>query len=435
MIPKKMGRLLLVFSLVFSVLPAAWAKAAQSDYAGHWAEETIDKWLKEGLVSGFPDGTFRPNEGVTRAQIAVLVNAAFGFAEEAEIAYDDVPPGAWYARDIAIAVKAGYLRGYSELEMRPEQPITRQEAATVLARLLDLPPDESAADVYKDPIPDWSKGSVGALTKAGFMQGYPDGTFQPNRNVTRAEALVILDRVRSRLTTVFDQAGVFGPATGTETIQGNVVVAAADVTLRNMVITGNLTIAESVGDGDVLLNGVTVEGTTTIRGGGEESIHIVDSRLAAVEVNKAEGAVRIVVSGNSSVATMTVQSGAKIETFELTGEGVVNLVIEAPEGSEIVLNGDFEAITIAGENVVVEVTENTTVKELTVEKAAEVKGRGKIEKAVVRASGVVFEQAPETIETAPEVEAPSLRRLRRPSRRSPSLRRRRLRRPPFPFPA
>lgn len=404
--PRKLGGLLLALSLVFSLLPASWVQAAEPDYAGHWAEETIDKWLKEGLVSGFPDGTFRPNEGVTRAQIAVLVNAAFGFAEQTEIAFDDVPPGAWYARDIAIAVQAGYLKGYSGREMRPEQPITRQEAATVLARLLNLPADEGAADTYKDPIPEWSKGSVGAVTKAGFMQGYPDGTFQPRRTVTRAEALVILDRVRSRLATVFDQAGVYGPETGTETVQGNVVIASADVTLRNMAITGDLTIAESVGDGDVFLNGITVEGTTTILGGGEDSIHIVNSRLASVAVNKADGAVRIVVSGNSSVATVTVQSGAKIETFELTGEGVGSLVIEAPEGSEIVLDGEFEAVTIASENVVVEVSENTVVKELKVEQPAEVKGQGKIEKAVVQASGVVFEQAPEAIETAPEVEAP-----------------------------
>jgi len=417
--PGKFGRLLLVLSLVFSLMPAVFARAAESDYAGHWAEETIDKWLKEGLISGFPDGTFRPDEGVTRAQIAVLVNAAFGFVDAAEIAYDDVPPGAWYARDVAAAVQAGYLKGYSEHEMRPEQPVTRQEAATVLARLLSLPADEEAADAYKDAIPEWSKGSVGAVTKAGFMQGYPDGTFQPKRTVTRAEALVILDRVRSRLATVFDQAGVYGPETGTETVQGHVVVTAADVTLRNLVITGDLTIAESVGDGDVFLNGVTVEGTTTILGGGEESIHIVNSHLASIAVNKADGAVRIVISGHSSVATVTIRSGAKIETFELTGEGVTNLVIEAPEGSEIVLDGEFEAVTIASENVVVEVTDNTTVKEMTLEKAAEVKGRGKIEKAVVQASGVVFEQPPETIETAPRVEAPDIAPPRPPQPAAP----------------
>jgi len=260
MLAKKMVRLLLALTLVFSVLPAAWAQAEQSDHSGHWAAEIIDKWLEEGLVSGFPDGTFRPNEGVTRAQIARLVNTVFGFGEAAEIAYDDVPSNAWYAKDIAIAVKAGYLKGYSERVMRPEQPITRQEAATVLARLLNLPPDESAADVYKDPTPAWSKGSVGAVTKAGLLQGYPDGTFRPSRIVSRAEALVILDRVMDRLAVLFDKAGVYGPATGTETISGNVVVTAADVTLRNMVITGDLTIAESVGDGDVYLNGVTVEG-------------------------------------------------------------------------------------------------------------------------------------------------------------------------------
>jgi hypothetical protein len=360
-------------------------------------------WRKD---CGFPDGTFRPNESVTRAQAARLVNTAFGFAEAAEIAYDDVPSNAWYAKDIAIAVKAGYLKGYSEREMRPEQPITRQEAAMVLARLLNLSPDESAAEAYKDPIPAWSKGSVGAVTKAGFMQGYPDGTFRPTQIVSRAEAVVILDRVMDRLAVLFDKAGVYGPATGTETISGNVVVASADVTLRNMIITGDLTIAESVGDGDVYLNGVTVEGRTIILGGGEDSIHIQNSRLAVVEVNKADGPVRIVVSGNSSVATVTVQSGAKIETFELTGEGVANLVIEAPEGTEIVLDGEFANVTIASENVMVEVTENTTIKEMMLEKAAEVKGQGKIEKAVVQASGVVFEQPPEIIETAPEVEAP-----------------------------
>lgn len=408
MFVKRTACLLLACFLLFSGLPAVLARAEPPEHAGHWAGETIDKWLAEGLIQGFPDGTFRPDESVTRSQFARLVNAVFGFTAEAELAYDDVPQDAWYVRDLAIAVQAGYLKGYAERELRPEQAMTRQEVAVVLARLLNLVPDEAAADGYADVIPAWSKGSVGAVTKAGYMSGYPDQTFRPARIMTRAEAVTILDRILNSLVTTFDAAGTYGPETGTRTIRGHVVVKADHVTLRNMVITGNLTIAESVGDGEVTLDGVTVQGTTAILGGGENSIHIQDSRLGEVDVNRADGPVRIVISGHSSVATVTVHSGATIETSGLKGDGLANLVIAAPEGTEIVLDGTFNHVTIASEHVIVEVTANSTVKEMTLEKAAEVKGQGKIEKAVVKASGVKFERAPVTIETSPGVVQPAI---------------------------
>ena len=75
-------------------------------------------------------------------------------------------------------------------------------------------------------------------------------------------------------TVVYDKAGNFGPDVGVETIEGNVIVKAQDVVLNNLVIKGNLTIAEEVGDGDVTLNNITVNGETYIRGGGKDSIHI-----------------------------------------------------------------------------------------------------------------------------------------------------------------
>src|SRR5690606_27264528 len=96
-------------------------------------------------------------------------------------------------------------------------------------------------------------------------------------------------------------AGIYGPATGTETVQGNVTISSPDVTLRNTVIEGDLILGEGIGEGEVYLHGVTVKGQTIVNGGGTESIYFTDSVLATVIVNKNTGAVRIVAKGSTQV--------------------------------------------------------------------------------------------------------------------------------------
>ena len=221
------------------------------------------------------------------------------------------------------------------------------EAAAILARITGLSANEGAAYKFSDQaqIPQWSRGVVGAVAQSSLMVGYPDGSFMPAKEITRAEAIAALNKARNILTT-FDKAGTYGHASATQTYSGNVVVMVPGVTLQNMVIKGNLILDKGIGEGDVTLNNVTVEGDTFVRGGGANSIHINGGQYKNIFIEKQDGRVRIVATN---------------------AEGV-RVVMEAPDikGNEVILEGDFESVVVNTPEVKVTVQGETTIKNLEV---------------------------------------------------------------------
>ena len=143
--------LLLAICLLLGLSGLAYA-AGFSDIKGHWAENQINKWAGKGLAAGYQYGTFRPDNEVTRAEFVALTNRAFGIAKTgAETYFTDVEPGKWYYEDVAAAKTAGYIAGYPDGTFGPDQTITRQEVASILARLLKLEPStEGIASFAED---------------------------------------------------------------------------------------------------------------------------------------------------------------------------------------------------------------------------------------------------------------------------------------------
>lgn len=174
-------------------LPAVPALAATNDISGHWAEQVLTEWQEKGLLKGYADGSVKPNNSITRAEFITLINNAKGITEEQSISFTDVRPNDWFYS--AVARAAGYTKGYEDNTFRPNQTITRAEAAVMLANVAGLSQNEAGADGFSDAIPTWAKGSVGAVVAAGLMRGYPDGSFGANIPTTRAEAVSALDRV------------------------------------------------------------------------------------------------------------------------------------------------------------------------------------------------------------------------------------------------
>lgn len=364
-----------------------------------------------------------PGQPMTRAEFMRLINLSFGFTESAFISFADVKPGDWFASDVAIAAKAGYISGYEDGTMQPNAPINRQEAAAIGARLLKLPlPEAPDLSRFADAgdIPDWSKPSIAAVVAAGYMIGYPDRTFKPGAAITRAEAVVMLDSAVSAQPTVFDAAGTYGPEDGSRTIVGDASIQATGVTLRNTVVTGKLVVAESVGEGDVILRNVAIQGELIVRGGGENSVVLENVTAPKLIVDKIGNKVRIVASGTTSIQAVGLASGAKLQTENLTGTGFgeVGTSTEWPADAEIVLEGDFESIEITVPNVRVRLVSGTvqtvivdkraesasirldplaTIHTLTLDAKTNVTGQGTIQTANVNASGSTFDKSPVTI--------------------------------------
>src|SRR5665648_762632 len=191
---KKRVAILTVLCMMLTLAPSPAFATTVSDISGHWAQTTIQSWVDNGLIKGYPDGTFKPDNNITRAEFITLVNRAFEYTNTAPISFTDVNQNAWYASAIGVAVEAGYISGYPDGTMKPENPISREEAATIIMRIKNLVANPAAVSVYTDASSiTWGKGEVGAVTAAKIMQGYPDGSFMPRGLITRAETVIALD--------------------------------------------------------------------------------------------------------------------------------------------------------------------------------------------------------------------------------------------------
>lgn len=416
--PKRIWVFLLIAIMIVSGLPISGHLAsaqAGSDIAGHWAESTLTEWINSGDITGYEDGSFRPDANITRAEWMHIVNGLFGFKTGRDAHYSDVPENAWFKQDVEFALEAGYISGYSDGTIKPNQPVSRQEAAAMLSHLGQLPAESSAVKNFKDPIPAWSQGSVGAVIAAGWMNGYPDQTFGPKQYLSRAEAVVILERSQYQITLAqnstkahnepdsnYSAAGNYGPEVGEQTIKGDVKILASGVRMKNTRITGNVTIASSVGDGEVTLQGVTIYGELYVNGGGQNSVFLKDTVVGSMRVNKDDGQIRIVASGSSSIRNAKVDSGASLEERELTGKGFESVTLSKliPANSKVFLSGQFTTTAVYASrihatlssgridklladqevnNVFVELAENTRIGLAVIGKGVTIIGKGIVE--------------------------------------------------------
>ncbi len=193
MIKKKVSLVLVLTMLMTLLIPTV---AFGADYSGHWAEKTIQEWLDNGKLKGYEDGSFKPDAQITRAEFMTMVNSAFGYTEITDINFSDVDADDWYYQEVQKAVKAGYLLGYEDSTARPDNKISRQEAALIIARIKGLSDNEAGVSSFTDAneVASWAKGGVGAASSEKLIIGYEDGTFRPLREISRAEALTIIDR-------------------------------------------------------------------------------------------------------------------------------------------------------------------------------------------------------------------------------------------------
>ncbi|MEK5233390.1 S-layer homology domain-containing protein [Lysinibacillus sp. FSL K6-0232] len=175
---------------------------AFTDIAGHWAEDYIMRAAAKGIVSGYPDGTFKPNHPVTRAEFTVMLAGALKLeGQGAALTFTDHDQiGGWAKQAVAQAVQAGIVDGYNDGSFRPNAQITRVEIAVMIARALKLQLNANTTTGFADDeaIPQWAKGAVEAIRKLGIVDGRGGNRFVPNETATRAEATVMLLRLLDR---------------------------------------------------------------------------------------------------------------------------------------------------------------------------------------------------------------------------------------------
>jgi hypothetical protein len=181
---------------VSEVTTPAEPEISLSDIAGHWAEASIKQAVKNGIVNGYVDGTFKPGNTVTRAEFSVMLMKAIKRQEAgAELTFTDKADiGSWAQAGVAQAVQAGIINGYEDGTFRPNANMTRAEMATMIAKALRLTIEPVTTTGFADDerIPSWAKGAVAALKNLGIIGGKDANTFDPSGKATRAEAVTVL---------------------------------------------------------------------------------------------------------------------------------------------------------------------------------------------------------------------------------------------------
>lgn len=166
-----------------------------SDIEGHWAEESIKTLASLGAIQGYPDGTFKPSNQMTRAEFITVVVRAFHLEERTGKSFSDTT-NHWAKHAVETAYAHGLIQGYDENHFGPNDAISREQMAVILVRAAKLAEKEQGKTAYTDQhkISSWASSAVQIATGHGVITGYPDGSFKPKNKATRAEAVTMIVR-------------------------------------------------------------------------------------------------------------------------------------------------------------------------------------------------------------------------------------------------
>lgn len=407
---QKITKLWLCFIVVIVLLSPLILHAEAGDIQMNWAKNAIQSVIDKGIFTGYPDGTFRPDDPITQAEFFTIVNRSFGFSELSKKISTSIKANSWYSEEYSKATVQGYLGLLKENMIQPVEPVSREEVGAILAYILKLEPDGKAATKFSDAsdFETWSKALNGAISSKGYITGYLDNTFKPKMNITRAEASTIFDRVIGEL---FNKKGIYGDKKKTKVIKGNVTITTSEITLRNMIIEGDLYITEGVDPGTVILDRITVKGTTTVCGG--EKVYLIDSQLGKTDVIGNGSSIHIIVQGDTKIDETQLHSSANLLEDNLKGAGFTNVDISVLSKTDIELSGDFDKVFIksgapnvligkgtikifenSGNNSNVIAETKVSIGDLIVNQPMKLLGKCAIKKATINSSDVYVETKP-----------------------------------------
>ena len=259
---KRILAVLLAVSMLMGTLAVSAAASGQySDTKGHWAEAAIERWSGYGVVEGH-DGVFEPEGVLTRGQMAKVLAEVLGLEKERDNPFSDVPADAWYAPYVLRCYEAGILAGDGQ-NAKPNDPITREEAMTMLCRALNIAPAQNTDfATFSDggQVSDWAAPYVAAMVESGIVGGVGNGQLAPNVHINRASLMTILDR------SVVQYINEPGTYTLTDK-EGIVLVASGDVTLTGKT-SADVLVTPAAESKSVTFDKATVTGSVTVQADG-----------------------------------------------------------------------------------------------------------------------------------------------------------------------
>ena len=411
--------------LCLAVLFGVSLTLTQTAKAASWMDPYLNQMKEWGVMKGDANGNLHGERAITRAEFVVMLNRAFGYQEMGANPFTDVPDDAWYADDIRISYKAGCLQGTSATTASPNAPVTREQAVALVGRSLRLKNTPGSTQDYRDEnrISTWGRGVIRQATDMGIINGYPDGTFRPQAPISRGQAATVLSQA---IGTLVNRSG--DQKVGN--VYGNLTITVPGVTLSNTIVTGNLYLTGGIGLDDVVLNNVTVGGKIVVCGTGssqkgESSVILRNVTANGLEIDSMTNQfLSVRAEGLTSIKDTTVRTSGYIEDRTTNGNGLALIKLDGAEGAQFQLAGNIKEVInrspasflgigggVANKVTVderatgstLDIGINGTVRDLNLDTAATVTGKGDITSATVNASGSTIPMLPDTVVVRPGV--------------------------------
>lgn len=341
--PKKPIAFVCAAALLLSPTGALGASPSDFvDFPNDWSQGAMTAAVENGLLGGVGDGRIAPQGEVTRAQMAAIINRAFGAEKQASLSsYSDVAADAWYAVDMAKAVQMGTFSGTGNGLLEPDRAITREEAFSVLARAFALEAgDDSSLASFSDgaQVSSWAKGSVSAMVAAGYVNGSDGNRLNPQQTITRAEFAAVMSKI------VAQYIDADSTLNRSLEIDGNVIVR-GNVDLSGYTINGDVIIADEATN--VTLDGVTVNGRLVVRGA-SDSLTISGSTADGVIITNPNGASVLKTDNASDLGTVTA-----LGDLTLSGGQLDRLTIAESATITVEKDASVETITVSADDVTI----------------------------------------------------------------------------------
>lgn len=254
---------------VLSVCSAVPAQAASyPDIEGHWAKPAIERWSESGILKGYSDGRFAPDDSISRAQLSEILYRVWGCKPNSVRTFTDVPADAWYHDGLTTMAAYGVTITDGDMA-HPDDPLTREEAFYMVARAFDIGADDDG-EIISTKVSDGADISVGyrdrlrAMFSSKYLKGGSDGAFHPKRAVTRAEVIQVMDNL---FDLYIDKPGVYtlgadkkalitSPGVTLTASEGKQSASAHIYVMNKALVAGDLTLDLDKKNGAIRLHGV-----------------------------------------------------------------------------------------------------------------------------------------------------------------------------------
>lgn len=300
-----------------SITGTAFAAETFSDVESHWARDTIEKWQGYNIINGVGDNKYMPDSNIQRKDFAVIVCKLIGLSGESDsnITFSDLKEDEYYTSSIKLLASVGIITG-KDGQIKPSELVTRQEAASILCKALNIPKsNQEIKGEDADTIDEWARPYISALTNAGYMRGDTQGNINPKANVTRAEALVLISNIVGEYNTdgliVGQNETDITSINNTVKIEDTIVSGKANIILNDKLDIISSTINELSTSSDI--------------------VNINKSKVTTVIANKSN----IVINTDGSVNTLIINSNNVV----VNNSGAINKLVINP-GNSVIYNGN-----------------------------------------------------------------------------------------------